>query len=70
MLTVFDDMIGDMEANEILSYAVTELFLIGRKLNIALAFISQSYHEILKTKRLKVAHYCIVKIPDKRIFNK
>ena len=70
MLTVFDDMIGDMEANEILSYAVTELFLIGRKLDISLAFISQSYSEIPKTKRLKVAHYCIVKIPDKRNLNK
>ena len=41
VLIAFDDMI-DMGPNKKLSPIVTELFLIGRKLNISLVFISQS----------------------------
>ena len=40
MLIGFDDMIADMESNKKLSPIVTELFLIERKLNISLVFIS------------------------------
>ena len=40
VLIVFDDATVDMEANEIFSFIVTELFVIGRKLNISLAFKS------------------------------
>ena len=46
---MFDDMIADMESNKTLSPKVTELFLRGRKLNIALVFISQSNLKVLKT---------------------
>ena len=43
VLIVFDDMIADMESNKNLSPIVTELYLRGRKVNISLVFISQSY---------------------------
>ena len=43
MLIVFDDLIGGIESNKKLSAIVTELFLRGKKLDISLVFISQSY---------------------------
>ena len=42
------------------------MFLRGRKLNISLAFISQSYYKVPKTIRLNAIHYFIMKIPNKR----
>ena len=48
MLVVFGNMIADMESDKKLSLSVTELFSRGRKLSIALVFISQSY--FYKTK--------------------
>ena len=42
ILIVFDDMIPDMINNKKLNSIVTELFIRGRKLNISLAFITQS----------------------------
>ena len=62
---MFDDMIVDMESNKKLSPIVTELFLRGRKLNISLVFISQSYFKVPKTIRLNATH-SITKIPIKR----
>ena len=59
-------MIADMESNKQVSPIVTELFLGGRRLNISLAFISQSYFRVLKTIRINVTHYFIMKIPNKR----
>ena len=49
MLIVFDDMIADMESNKILSSIVIEFLLKGRKLNISLVFILQSYFKVRKT---------------------
>ena len=46
VLIVFDDMTADMESNKILSPKVTELFLRGRKLNISIVFMSQSYFKV------------------------
>ena len=66
VLTVFDDMVEDIESNKKLSPIVTELFLRGRKLNISLVFISQSDFEVSKTIRLNATHYFIMKIPKKR----
>ena len=43
ILIVFDDMIVDIVKNKKLNSIVTELFIRGRKLNIALVFITQSY---------------------------
>ena len=68
MLIVFDDKIADIESNEKLSPIVTELFLRGRKLNISLVFISQSYFKVPKTIRINARHYFIMKIPNKREF--
>ena len=52
VLIVFDDMIADMESNKKLSPIVTEMFLRVRKLNISVAFISQSYLKVPKNIRL------------------
>ena len=59
-------MIADMESNKKLSPIVTELVLIGRKLNTSLIFISKSYLKVPRTIRLNAAHYFTLKIPDKR----
>ena len=64
MLVVLDDVIVDMEANKQLSFIVTEMFLRGRKFNISLVVISQSYFKLLKTIRLD-ATYLIMKTPIK-----
>ena len=48
ILIVFDDMIADMINNRRLDSIVTELFIWGRKLNISLAFIAQSYFRFQK----------------------
>ena len=66
VLTVFDDMVEDIESNKKLSPIVTELFLRGRKLNISLVFISQSDFEVSKTIRLNATYYFIMKIPKKK----
>ena len=66
VLVVFDDMIADIESNKKLSPTVTELFLRGRKLNIVLVFISQSYFKVPETLRLNASHYFIMNIPNKR----
>ena len=43
ILILFDDMVVDMLINKKLNPIVTELFIRGRKLNIFLVFITQSY---------------------------
>ena len=65
-LIVFDDMIADMESNKKLSSIVTELFLRGRKLNISLVFISESYLKVPKFIRLNATYYFILKNPNNR----
>ena len=65
-LIVFDNMIADMESNKKLSPIVTGLFLRGRKLNISLLFISQSYFKVSKTIRLNATHHFIMKSYNKR----
>ena len=66
ILIVFDDMIADMINNKKLNSIVTELFIRGRKLNISLVFITQSYFRVPKNARLNSTHFFIMKIPDKR----
>ena len=46
ILIVFDDMITDMINNKKLNSVVTELFIRGKKLNISLVFITQSYFKV------------------------
>ena len=48
ILIVFDDMIADMINKKKLNSIVTGLFIRGRKLNISLAFITQSYSKVPK----------------------
>ena len=63
---VFDDMIADILSNKKLNPVVTELFIRGRKLNISLVFITQSYFVVPKNIRLNSTYYFIMKIPNKR----
>ena len=63
---MFDDMIAGMKSNKKLNHKATELFLRGRKLNILLLFISQSYFKVLNTTRLIVTHYIVMNISNKR----
>ena len=57
ILIVFDDMIADMIQNKKLNSIVTELFIRGRKLNISLVFITQSYFKVPKDVRLNTTHF-------------
>ena len=57
VLIVFDDMIADMINNNKLNPIVTELFIRVRKLNISIAFITQSYFKVPKDVRLNSAHF-------------
>ena len=60
----------DILSNKKLNPIVTELFLSGRKLNISLVFIMQSYFTVLKNIRLNSTQYFVMKTPDKKSFNK
>ena len=66
VLIVFDDMIADMINNKKLDSIVTELFIRGRKRNISIVFITQSYFKVPKDVRLNSTHFFIMKIPNKR----
>ena len=59
-------MIADMVNNKKLSSIVTELFIRVRKLNISLAFVTQSQFRIPKDVRLNTTHFFIAKAPNKR----
>ena len=52
VLIVFDDMIADMINNNKLNPIVTELFIRGRKINISIVFVTQSYFKVSKDVRL------------------
>ena len=58
-------MIADMINNKKLNSIITELFIRGRKLNISLVFITQSYFKVPKDIRLNTTHFFIMKIPNK-----
>ena len=62
---VFGGMIADMLSNKKLNPIVTELFIRGRKLNISLAFITQSYTAVPRNIRLSSILYFIMKIQSK-----
>ena len=63
---VFDGMFADMINNKKLNTIITKLFIRGRKLNIYLVFITQSYFKVPKDVRLNSNHFFVVKIPNKR----
>ena len=66
ILIAFDDMIADMVHNKELDSIITELFIRGRKLDISLVFVTQSYFKVPKDVRLNTSHFFIAKIPNKR----
>ena len=66
VLIVFADMIADMISNNKFNPIVTELFIRGRKLNISIVLITQSYFKVPKDVRLTSTHFFIKKIPNKR----
>ena len=51
--------------NKKLNSIVTKLFIRGRKINISLVFITQSYFKVPKDVRLNTTHFSIMKIPNK-----
>ena len=65
-MILFDDMIADMITDKKFNPALTELFIRGRKLNISVVFITQSYFDATKNNRLNSLHYFILKIQNKR----
>ena len=58
-------MIADRINNKKLNPIVTELFIKGRKLNISIVFITQSYFKVPKDVRINSTHFFIMKIPNK-----
>ena len=66
VLIVFDDMIADMINNKKLNSILAELFIRGRKLNISIVFITQSFFKVPKNARLSSTHFFIMNIPNKR----
>ena len=67
-LIAFDDMIADIMTNKRFQTIIKELFIRGRKLNISLVFITQSYFPVPKDVRLRLntTHYFIMKINNRR----
>ena len=63
---LFDDMITDIMTNKQFQVITKELFIIHRKLNISLVFITQSYFSVPKEVRLNSTLYLIMKIHNKR----
>ena len=59
-------MVADMIHNKKINPKLTELFIRGRKLNISIAFITQSYFKVPKEVRRNTTHFFIMKIPNKR----
>ena len=66
ILIVFDDTIADMLSNKELNPIVIELFLRGRKLNISIVFVKQSYFTVPKNIRLNSTNYFVMRILSKR----
>ena len=59
-------MIADIMTNKKFQAIIKELFIRCRKLNISLAFITQSYFSVPKEPRLNSTHYLIMKINNRK----
>ena len=66
VLIAFDNMIADMISNKKRNWVVTELFIRGRRLNISLICITQSYFKTPKDIRLHSTYHFMMKIQNKR----
>ena len=58
-------MIADIMTNKKFQAVIKELFIRCRKLNISLAFVTQSYFSLPKDVRLNSTHYLIMKINNR-----
>ena len=70
VLIVFDDKIADMLSNKKLNSIVTKLFIRGRKLNISLVFITQSYFAVSKNIRVNSTHFLLWKFQANKNFSR
>ena len=59
-------MIADIMTNKEFKAIIKQLIIRCRKLNISLAFITQSYFSVPKDVRLNSTQYLIMKISNKR----
>ena len=66
VLIIFDDMFADIMRSEKFKAIVKELFVRCRKLNIFIAFITQSYFRTPKDARLNSYHCILMKIGNKK----
>ena len=66
VLIIFGDMISGMINSKKFNPMVTELLSRGRKFNISIVFITQSYFRVPKEARLSTADFFIMKILNKR----
>ena len=66
VLIIFDDMIAGIMRSEKFKAIVKELFIRCRKLNISIAFITQSYFRTPKDAILNSTHYILMKIGNKK----
>ena len=70
ILIVFDDMIADIMTNKKFQAIIKDLFIRCRKLNIFLVFITQSYFSVPREARLNSTHHLIMKINNRKVYNK
>ena len=68
ILIVSDDVIPDVINNKKLNSVVTNLFIRGRRLNISLLSITQSYFKVPKNVRRNSTHFFTMQFPNKRKF--
>ena len=66
ILIVFGGMIADTMTNKKLQAIIKQIFIRCRKLNISLAFTTQSYFSVPKAVRLNSTHYLIMKNHNKK----
>ena len=59
-------MIADIKSKEKFQAIIEELLIRCRKLNISLAFITESYFSVPKDVRLNSTHYLIMKINNRK----
>ena len=69
VLIIFD-MIADIEYNTDFKKIIKKVFFMGRKINVSIVFITQSYFRALKDARLNSTHYILVKISNKKELRK
>ena len=62
----FDNMIAYMINNKKLNSIGTELFIRGKKINVSIVSITQSYFKVPKDVRLNYTHSFIMKISNKK----